>query len=227
MRKMIDLIENSNQNISENNTPLIAPNGNKSNLTIEQYKMVRTPEFKNWFGDWENNPNNSSRVVDDNGEPLVVYHYSNKDFDIFNKNKHPLRPNTITNEYQKAIGYDFSTKEGFYKRGDSIGYKCFLNCRKLLNTKDLQNDNKVKQILFDALDNSMLKRNYIDYIVPNSVKEDYFNMLINGNWDVVEVREVLKYIMKKYDGVFMYEGNWKNIKVFKSEQIRIINKQTP
>ena len=36
---------------------LIAPNGNPSNLTSEQYKLVRTPEFKEWFGDWENIPN--------------------------------------------------------------------------------------------------------------------------------------------------------------------------
>ena len=30
-----------------------APNGKESNLTEEQYKMVRTPQFKKWFGDWE------------------------------------------------------------------------------------------------------------------------------------------------------------------------------
>jgi hypothetical protein len=33
---------------------LLAPNGKPSNLTPEQYKLVRTPEFKAWFGDWEN-----------------------------------------------------------------------------------------------------------------------------------------------------------------------------
>lgn len=45
-----------------------------SNLTPEQQKLVRTPEFKAWFGDWENDPKNASKVVDENGEPLVVYH---------------------------------------------------------------------------------------------------------------------------------------------------------
>ena len=53
---------------------LIAPNGKKSNLTPEQYKLVRTKAFKDWFGDWENDPENSSKVVDENGEPLVCYH---------------------------------------------------------------------------------------------------------------------------------------------------------
>ena len=51
----------------------LAPNGKPSNLTHEQWHLVRTPEFKAWFGDWENDPKNASKVVDDNGEPLVVY----------------------------------------------------------------------------------------------------------------------------------------------------------
>jgi len=62
---------------------LLAPNGKRSNLTDEQYKLVRTPEFKKWFGDWENDPKNASKVVDENGEPLVVYHGTNRDFNVF------------------------------------------------------------------------------------------------------------------------------------------------
>ena len=42
---------------------LLAPNGKPSNLTPEQYKLVRTPAFKKWFGDWENDPANASKVV--------------------------------------------------------------------------------------------------------------------------------------------------------------------
>lgn len=53
---------------------LLAPNGKKSNLTERQYAQVRTKEFKDWFGDWENNPKNASKVVDENGEPMVVWH---------------------------------------------------------------------------------------------------------------------------------------------------------
>ena len=51
----------------------LAPNGKPSNLTHEQWHLVRTPEFKAWFGDWENDPKNASKVVDSNGEPLVVW----------------------------------------------------------------------------------------------------------------------------------------------------------
>lgn len=33
---------------------LLAPNGKPSNLNAKQYKLVRTPAFKKWFGDFEN-----------------------------------------------------------------------------------------------------------------------------------------------------------------------------
>ena len=44
-------------------------------LTYRQWVQVRTPAFKEWFGDWENDPDNASKVVNpETGEPLVVYH---------------------------------------------------------------------------------------------------------------------------------------------------------
>lgn len=52
---------------------LLAPNGKPSNLTAEQYKLVRTPAFKKWFGDWEDKPNDNM-LVDENGEPMVWWH---------------------------------------------------------------------------------------------------------------------------------------------------------
>lgn len=50
-----------------------------SNLTREQQRQVATPEFKRWFGD--------SKVVDRDGEPLVVYHATDAEFTVFDRNK--------------------------------------------------------------------------------------------------------------------------------------------
>ena len=73
---------------------LLAPNGEVSNLSEKNWKLVRTPEFKSWFGNWEKADikaedvtlgdraknekleSDSSVVVDSNGEPQVVYHGS-------------------------------------------------------------------------------------------------------------------------------------------------------
>lgn len=62
-----------------------APNGANTNLTEDQWLAVRTAAFKNWFGDWEKDPQNASKVVDENGEPRVVYHGTYGDFTVFDK----------------------------------------------------------------------------------------------------------------------------------------------
>lgn len=99
-----------------------APNGKPTNLTEEQWLDVRTPNFKAWFGDWENNPENASKVVDENGEPLVVYHGRNS----------KLENDTIRTEGMRTTagtGAWFSNKENISAQyGDNV-YPCFLNIR--------------------------------------------------------------------------------------------------
>ena len=63
----------------------LAPNGKPSRLTHEQWHLVRKPEFLEFFGDWINSPETASKVVDENGEPLVCYHGTkNKNINTFN-----------------------------------------------------------------------------------------------------------------------------------------------
>ena len=68
---------------------LKAPNGARTRLTERQWVQVRTPSFKSWFGDWESfagqpggvwndDQKAVSKAVDENGEPMVVYHGSSK-----------------------------------------------------------------------------------------------------------------------------------------------------
>lgn len=64
-----------------------APNGKPTNLTERQWVQVRTPAFKEWFGDWENDPENASKIVDENGEPKVVYHWRFRIFDVFDMSR--------------------------------------------------------------------------------------------------------------------------------------------
>lgn len=66
-----------------NGTFMKASNGENSKLTESQWLQVRTKAFKDWFGDWENNPKDASKAVDENGEPLVVYHGTPKNFRTF------------------------------------------------------------------------------------------------------------------------------------------------
>ena len=43
----------------------------------EDEDPIYSDAFKNWFGDWENDPGNASKVVDENGMPLVLFHATN------------------------------------------------------------------------------------------------------------------------------------------------------
>lgn len=70
---------------------LLAPNGKPSNLPGRLYAQVRTKEFKDWFGDWQNDPENASKVIDENGEPRIVYHGSKSILDVFNPSKSKSR----------------------------------------------------------------------------------------------------------------------------------------
>lgn len=62
-----------------------APNGQATNLNEKQWAQVRTRAFRDWFGDWENCPDEASKVRDANGEPLVVYHGSRENFYEFKR----------------------------------------------------------------------------------------------------------------------------------------------
>lgn len=64
----------------------LAPNGQLSKLPYREWVTVRTPSFMTWFGDWMNDPENASKIVDDNGEPLVVYHGTASEFSVFDRN---------------------------------------------------------------------------------------------------------------------------------------------
>lgn len=72
---------------------LKSPNGKDTKLTEKQWLQVRTPSFKHWFGDWETNPKDSSKIIDDNGEPKIMY--ADKEKGIYEENKEKSAENGI------------------------------------------------------------------------------------------------------------------------------------
>ena len=105
---------------------LLAPNGKPSKLNRYQWAQVRTDNFKNWFGDWENDPANASKVVDENGEPLVVYHGTNADFNVFDFGK--ISENTGNDGHYGFCIY-FSSEELEAKTYGNYILPTFLNIK--------------------------------------------------------------------------------------------------
>jgi hypothetical protein len=187
---------------------LIAPNGAKSNLTPEQYRLVRTTEFKAWFGDWEKNPEKASKVIDKNGEPLVVYHGTKKDFTIFKS--------FYEKEIRKGepLDYEIGNHFGTIQQAKDRGYKIlpfFLNIKNLIRTHDKGNwiVARYKEIFSD-----------LDITIPQLKN---YPKIINGN----EYEYVLSNLKKnKIDGFIYkntYEGNRKDDSyiVFEPSQIKL------
>ena len=109
---------------------LIAPNGKPSGLYFtEVYNLVRTKEFKEWFGDWEEayktkDYDGVSKIIDENGEPLICVHNSPNEFFEFDEYK--VGSTTDAGYYGK--GFYFFPNVGFDKYGE-IEYNCFLNIK--------------------------------------------------------------------------------------------------
>ena len=55
----------------------------RSPVKPKMNNVTETQQFKRWFGDWQNHPENASKVVNDDGTPKVVYHGTNGDFTVF------------------------------------------------------------------------------------------------------------------------------------------------
>jgi biotin operon repressor len=142
---------------------LKAPNGKPSNLTPEQWKLVRTPQFKAWFGDWENDPKNSSKVVDENGEPMVVFRGS--------KSKNP---NYIPHKHELSNGIYFSTKKdvaelytkSFWQNWVGRIFECFLNIRNIESYDTLKLKSNIYQADFEFYNKLVIesKKNNFDGI---------------------------------------------------------------
>lgn len=53
------------------------------NVNKKINNITQSKQFIRWFGDWQNSPAKASKVVDNNGEPLVLYHQTGKEFTTF------------------------------------------------------------------------------------------------------------------------------------------------
>lgn len=116
-----------------------APNGNPTNLNEKQWVQVRTKAFNEWFGDWENNPEDASKVIDENGEPRVVYHGTYADFNAFDESHlgDVTDLNATNDDWAKTshIGFWFNdNKIGFYTKHKPV----FLNVRNPLEFASME-----------------------------------------------------------------------------------------
>jgi hypothetical protein len=185
-------------------------------------EIIYSPQFINWFGDWRNG-NNCSKVVDNNGLPLIVYHGTESEFDEF-KSKFMGKNGT-------AIGQGFyfsSNKDDAGMFGPNV--KAFyLNIRKPLSLDKLtMKPNEIAKLL-DSIDKQQCQddpefgygilsdygdvyyegrnkvlRNAVELLLDEENDVELVGGLINTSGDYNLVTNVL-YNTLGYDGVFCLE----------------------
>lgn len=128
---------------------LLAPNGEPSNLPERLYAQVRTKEFKDWFGDWQNDPKNASKVVDENGEPRIVYHGSNQyGFDVFD----PSHSDDKISLFASSSKWIASTYTNFQPLENTLVRKALLkgNAIDLIKNEDWKSLEKLINSVIDS-----------------------------------------------------------------------------
>jgi len=184
--------------LNEQQEVLLAPNGNVSNLPKNLYNYVRTEKFKKWFGDWENNPNGASKVIDENGEPLLCNHSSlEKNIDtfyggrIFRTKKSDVNP--IWFSYKGVYANDI----------DITQYNCFLNIKNLF---DYSNKNDLSKLF-----------NYY----KKHKGEDLLDYDYDMDWEAQERFNLPAFIFEMgYDG-YKFTDEY-SIAVFNSNKIKCV-----
>lgn len=169
----------------------------KTELTYRQWVQVRTPAFKAWFGDWENDAANASKVVHpETGEPLVVYHATLADFDEFQNDK---------NIHFISADHVFTEKFTYQDNGEMAeGANIMPLFVSSLNPFDYSNKNHVKQIAIKA------------GLGASAVSE-----VKKGKWQRIEDRTILEAIKNSgFDGLYVKEDGVKNLAIFQSNQIK-------
>ena len=81
-----DTVANSSENmVTQDGANVNGGNVRKSsrNVRDSEENQTETENFKKWFGDWQNDPANASKVVNEDGTPKVLYHQTSADFTIF------------------------------------------------------------------------------------------------------------------------------------------------
>ncbi|RKG43857.1 PLxRFG domain-containing protein [Acinetobacter sp. WCHAc060006] len=162
----LDLIR---QKYHGTNQWMTAPNGAKTHLSEQQWLQVRTPEFKKWFGDWENDAANASQVLDENGEPKVVYHGTATEFNEF-KQGHGLLGGGIylTDSFDTADVYaNIRGENGFV-------LPLFVNIRNAFKTTgNVSRDEFVEATTsgkYQGIVHQFENKEYIVALEPNQVK---------------------------------------------------------
>lgn len=112
--------------------------------------VTETQQFKRWFGDWQKHPNSSSKVVNADGTPMVVYHQTGNEFSVFD----PMHSGAGSSDNQTPFGIFLKSSDkdiGINGKKQMALYANIRNPLRALNRNDLTKKLKRLSPDYDAL----------------------------------------------------------------------------
>ena len=135
---------------------------------------IYSDEFKSWFGDWQNDPEHSSKVVDENGKPLVVYHGTDLNQTNQGESFYVFYGDSHFGTWEQARDRVFSpyNKEAKYKI-----YNVYLNIRNPKRVQDMPGDWKETS------------SEYWEPIIKKAKEEGYDGIVYENLWEGSETAD--------------------------------------
>lgn len=172
------LIEKDYDSFSENELktmPLEAINQIKKQLSYYELTDKANKEINKIIKENKNN-NSVSKVIDENGEPLVVYHNSNADINIFDENKIGTNGSSEGGLFGK--GFYFSTNKDYNNLFGNKEYAVFLNIKNPITDERTIKEIQAFKPSIDIIKNAYNKdglisinkseNNTVEYVAYNS-----------------------------------------------------------
>lgn len=144
---------------------ILAYVGVDKETTENPIPQTETENFKKWFGDWENDPENASKVVNKYGKPIVVYHGTNKKFTEFSMQR-------LTDFPEAAYFTDKVKVAQTYANNMVDVMKVYL---RIVNPYYINAQNKTFNQFYDKLvsDINYAKENGRDGVIISNVRDDW------------------------------------------------------
>lgn len=187
------------------------PNGQQSKLSDELNILIRTPQFINWFGDWQlayqykDIPNSGiecSKVLTSDFEPKLVWHGTSQEFSYFKFDNFPASYYAVNRKY-----CDFFATIRTNDDDGGFVIPFFLNLRKPLDLTRFATRDISSKDFFDYI--YLLTGMSMEYLEVNPIFLDP-NIQPLQTW--VYLRNNPKMIKKLaelniFDGIHFYETN--------------------
>ena len=90
---------------------------------------TESQQFKRWFGDWQNHPENASKIVNEDGTPKVMYHGSPNQFTVFDRKK-------AKSSGMYGKGFYFTNSDTHAEQYGNL-YQVYLNIRNPLQSGEV------------------------------------------------------------------------------------------